>query len=493
MQRDLADIRKRGRAGEYTGGFGEPQRPVERPTTPEAPAPAQDDGFSFGDVAFSALVRGPESAIRSTYGLLDALTFDSLPDYTENFSGHSNHWTGQIAEGLSQFAVGWYSLGGAVGAVGKGLNLGRTATNVARGVATDFTVFDGQSGRLADLVAKIPGLEDPMNDYLSFALTDEQDGELIGRMKNAIEGAGVGAAIDGIIAGVKWLKATKKEQAAGKTVEEAVESANKVVHLGDVNKLFAQLDDMRFAQESPFKDDLLDDAIARAQTEPVWLNADGTDSPTMLRNQFTVDVGVQGVAVKAGARTVDIRPVVDVETDLARHFDDAADVLKRRLKFDDRAVAAYWENVRKAEDINNPERESAMEQMRGVLGRLSARDRKRLETGTPTGRTTSDLIAELKAGGSERGVREAREIGTTSRVLGADSEFYVTLSEVKFPKGTMARTDVKNWLNKWGTMLDNPQTTIRLDKNSASIGVHLSPEQAKDDAMRKALESWRCL
>ena len=484
-------LRQRRMAGEFTRGFARPEEPPEAAdVTPEQRYASDADDFSLlgatGDFV-AAPFRGVEGAIQSTYGLLDAITFDSLPDYDERLLGKSKYITGKLLEGITQFGVGFVALGGAVGAVGKGVQGAKfllkagegakglsTAGNIARGVVTDFTVFDGQSGRLADLVAIVPGLEEPMNEYLSFALTDEDDNELVGRMKNALEGAGVGAAIDGVLKGVKWLKAVKKEQAAGKAVEEAVAAADKVVHIDDVKLEFKQLDDLKFGAESPIKVELLDEAVLKANSgEVVWLNPDGSESLSALRERLAVKAGVEGVEVVKGGRsqgTVRLKAEADIKANIEHTRTVAADVLGRELDYDEAAVDTYVDLLRKAANESNPESAAAKTQIEGVKARLSARGRRKLEAVPPSGRTTEAAIGAMRK-----------------------DDFFVKLADFGASGTVLSRLELTHWMNKFGSMLDNPQTTIKLENGRAEIGVSLSPEQAKDNAMKKALEAFRCL
>jgi|GEM_PF-4349232 len=280
--------------GVYSGEFDTPDEQAQKPKPAKGNAlTPPDEGVTFGMAARDTALfipRGIEGAVRSTYGLLDTLTLDALPDYKENFLGRSETIVGGLAEGIVQFGAGFAALGGALGAVAKGVKgaeflLGAegglsAAGNIVAGAATQFTVFDGQSGRLADLVARIPGLEEPMNRYLSFTLTKEEDGELLGRMKNALEGAGVGAAFDGIFKGVRWLKKVKEAEAAGKTVPEAVEHANRSVgSLESVQNDLAQLDDLRDSP-NPFTQEKVNEALSQSRTVGrAFFNSDATPDP----------------------------------------------------------------------------------------------------------------------------------------------------------------------------------------------------------------------
>ena len=114
------------------------------------------------------------------------------------------------------FAVGFLSGSAAISAVSKAGKLGKAAKAakwlegpkvvqkmakgaVAGGIA-DFTVFEGDEMRLSNLVESIPGLNNPITEFLA-AKEDDVD-SLTGRLKNVIEGAVIGTAVEGAMRGV---------------------------------------------------------------------------------------------------------------------------------------------------------------------------------------------------------------------------------------------------------------------------------------------------
>lgn len=116
--------------------------------------------------------------------------------------------TGQIAKSAAQFLTGF------VPAV-KGLKaLGMTGTvtaPTAAGGIADFMVMDPHAGRLSDLWNQA-GL--PKNLLTDFLASKPDDTEIEGRFKNALEGLGVGAAVEGIMLGAKAIRASRKVKEA---------------------------------------------------------------------------------------------------------------------------------------------------------------------------------------------------------------------------------------------------------------------------------------
>lgn len=292
MSKELDDLL---RSAESTN-FSLNTQPTEQTGGAIQPLQQPEDGgiFDLGDTLM-AIPRGVVGAGKSAYGLIDALALDALPDWENNPLGESKSVVGGLVEGISEFATGMFALSGAVGAIGKGVKgaewllnagemakTGKTALSlqgrIIAGAATDFVAFDGNSGRLTDLVAKIPGLEEPVTQYLGFLTTNEEDGEILGRVKNTLEGAGVGAIVDGVIKSLRFLKEYRTHLADGKTMDEALKAADKVQPIVDLRKALKMSDDFVFAEASPFKGPLLDEALNSPEVR-ITINPDGTPSP----------------------------------------------------------------------------------------------------------------------------------------------------------------------------------------------------------------------
>ena len=87
-----------------------------------------------------------------------------------------------------------------IGRIGTGLFLtrGMGKSRIARtgqGAIIDGFMFSGDEGNIADML-KDMGVDNSLNDFLA---TEEDDSEVVKRLKNAMGGAGVGLAVDTII------------------------------------------------------------------------------------------------------------------------------------------------------------------------------------------------------------------------------------------------------------------------------------------------------
>lgn len=157
-------------------------------------------------------------------GVNDGLT---LPD----FDGDPHTWQGNLAKGVSQFATGWFTGGRVLGAVGKvtgaskkispffqASKTGQFAKMTGKGAIADFTAFNEETGRLADMITEhAPHLENPLFDYLSSEGKDE--GFYEARFKNALEGGLVGGGIEVALRTFRYFKNGKKLQ-EGKAVNK---------------------------------------------------------------------------------------------------------------------------------------------------------------------------------------------------------------------------------------------------------------------------------
>lgn len=120
--------------------------------------------------------------------------------------------TGNLIEGVSQFATGLIGAGkfkmlpNAVSTGGKVVNA------MAKGAVVDMAVFDGNDKRLSNLIEEYPQLSNVVTDYLA---ADDNDPELLGRAKNAMEGLLIGPVADLFLAALKARKLFAKGDAAG--------------------------------------------------------------------------------------------------------------------------------------------------------------------------------------------------------------------------------------------------------------------------------------
>lgn len=124
--------------------------------------------------------------------------------------------TGKFVEGVSQFLTGMAVGGRAL----KGAKLaevgGAGVQAAARGAISDFAFFDGKEADLSTMIQGTP-LANPVSALLAI---DQDDPELVGRLKRAAEGMGLGALTDGLLTAVKAIRTAKRARPATLAAED---------------------------------------------------------------------------------------------------------------------------------------------------------------------------------------------------------------------------------------------------------------------------------
>ena len=217
----------------------------------------EDLGFlgTVADASVFAIGRGIAGAAEGVYDLADWALMDWLPDAEDNFGlGHSKTLAGGLVQGISQFMTGFVPgmwgvghLGKVVGLTGVGLKAGKIgkaaqaakaagkvktakaiqygsgfAKSMTAGAVADFAVFDAQEQRLSNLIEMYPALANPVTEFLA---ADEDDTEIEGRLKNLMEGGILGALSEPFIIGLRAMRKARKDRAAGKNPDQALDTA----------------------------------------------------------------------------------------------------------------------------------------------------------------------------------------------------------------------------------------------------------------------------
>jgi hypothetical protein len=194
---------------------------------PDVPDPSKDRTV-LGEVA-RGIGAGATGAVRSTIGLADTLLFDAIPDsvYDKPWVTEPSSTYGRLIEGVAQFTTGMVIAGGPLSKALASINgveqaglavraaLGDSGAaivgNAAKAAVTTFTAFDGHAGRLSDVLKDLPVVGNAATRWLA---SDTGDPELLGRLKNAIEGSVLGAAGDALFLGIKRLGAFRRAERA---------------------------------------------------------------------------------------------------------------------------------------------------------------------------------------------------------------------------------------------------------------------------------------
>jgi hypothetical protein len=211
--------------------------------------------FNWKDTAL-AVPRGLADAAHGLYSLADTVAGDALPDWEKNPFGESTSTVGSLLEGATNFAVGFVPIAGVLGKVGEAAEgvglLAKLAnplvrTAVASG-ATGFALFGGHERRLSNLIQSVPALQNPITDFLQ---AKEDDPEIVGRLKNAVEQAGMGVAFDALFLGLKSLRAGRKVLEAGGTEAEANTAAQAAAPREELSAALKHVDEAQAGASPP--------------------------------------------------------------------------------------------------------------------------------------------------------------------------------------------------------------------------------------------------
>lgn len=215
----------------------------------------QRDPNGFLDAA-RGVFSGLEQGVRSVWDLADHITPGNLWNPWESFNQGENliddpeTMFGGILKGFSQFAVGFLPGVKAVSLVTKGLGttkalswaaavpnrvtalaaagkttqamfLNAATSGVAAGAIADFVAFQEDADRLSNFL-QTQGIDNPVVDFLA---ADGDDGVLMGRLKNVLEGGLIGIpaqlGLDTILRAAGRGRFARKAMEAGKSQEEA--------------------------------------------------------------------------------------------------------------------------------------------------------------------------------------------------------------------------------------------------------------------------------
>lgn len=92
--------------------------------------------------------------------------------------------------------------------VARGAKMGTLAASMTAGAVADMVTFDPHEARLSTFLNEVPALQSIVPDYLA-AHGEDVESEFEGRIKNAIEGAGIGILSEGLLRAFKYYKAQR--------------------------------------------------------------------------------------------------------------------------------------------------------------------------------------------------------------------------------------------------------------------------------------------
>ena len=181
--------------------------------------------------------------------------------------------TGGFIKSTAQFLTGFIPALKAVKAAGVGTKVATGAPLVAEmgaGAIADAVVFDPFEERLSTYLNEVPALQAIVPDYLADNDPANQS-EWEGRLKNAIEGAGIGLAAEGLVRAFKYYKAQRAAGGGPRDPMSAQEAAARDQLIEDAKADFIQpVDD---ASVAPLGDPDADDLLVMSEGDETLASA----------------------------------------------------------------------------------------------------------------------------------------------------------------------------------------------------------------------------
>jgi hypothetical protein len=109
-------------------------------------------------------------------------------------------YTGSGIEHVAQFVAGMVPVAKALQSVGLAATVGRPLAAAAAGAIGNMLSSPSHSGNLSNLIESVPALRNPVTGWLA---SDPGDSVAEGKLKQGLEGAGFGAAVDGVLGALK--------------------------------------------------------------------------------------------------------------------------------------------------------------------------------------------------------------------------------------------------------------------------------------------------
>lgn len=217
----------------------------------ETNRPTDNSWSSIAEDLALAVPRGIEEAVRGVLELPNVIpgVHYSLPE-SRLVPGSVDSTVGRIVTGIVEFSAGFIPALGLVSKLGKIQKIGRIldlstdaqkalkaagrakaalGVDIARGAVagaiTDFSLYGGDEERFSNLLVDL-GIE---NEAIAWLAQKGDEGEFEGRVKNVLEGLGIGALADLLMVGFRSIKGlnkarTEKPNAAAREIAAYIDS-----------------------------------------------------------------------------------------------------------------------------------------------------------------------------------------------------------------------------------------------------------------------------
>lgn len=154
---------------------------------------------------------GPDGLVSWKSGDVPADKVPQLPNMDEPRST-----TGRVLSDLSQWVTGMVLTGKAAPFANAG-KAATVASAMGRGAVTDFAFMDEAGPNLSELVQRVPELQNPVTDFLS---AKQDDSAVERRLKQSLEGLGLGVATEAVVSGLKAMRGFARAKKSGGSEEQ---------------------------------------------------------------------------------------------------------------------------------------------------------------------------------------------------------------------------------------------------------------------------------
>lgn len=220
---------------------------------------------------------------------------DELQIQAPNFEAPEST-TGKVIHDISQFMTGFLATSKvkplqSVAAASKG---GKIAAGAAAGFGADYAFMDDQQKRVSEMFKGTP-LENDVTNWLA----EKGDSDLDNRLKNGLEGLGLGAATDAVFKGMKltrdWMRA--KAGAPKKAAENYTPGVDEdaMRQLGDPDKPLVEIPELTFGEAAEKKigdAEKLTESVTKSgfrnTSEKIKINFSRIDTPDDVKNVMDV-------------------------------------------------------------------------------------------------------------------------------------------------------------------------------------------------------------
>jgi hypothetical protein len=226
-------------------GLADPPQGVTAGTqgaTPQHDPAAGKDAAQFNKEMAGAIPGGAAHAAQNTanavlaladwgenwlasQGLGEGKLFDGRLTFADEMFPKPTHTLPALAQGVSQFLIPYLGATRMFPSLIAGGKAAQMVKGAGVGAAIDFMAFDPRDGRLSDLVQQYPALRNPVTDYLASKPADTEAG---GRLKNSLEGLGLGALTEGLMLTLSAVRGRRliKESAKASELPTSVDIGN---------------------------------------------------------------------------------------------------------------------------------------------------------------------------------------------------------------------------------------------------------------------------